>query len=59
MFIINLCKTLWPNDKIPAIPSGIGKTILAIPVIDKVIEFDVAPIKKILSSDSNILFRVL
>ena len=49
---------MWPNDKIQPIPSDIGKIIIAIPVIDKVIEFDVAPIITILSSDSNKLYRV-
>ena len=57
--MINLCNTLLPNDRIQAIPANIGKAIKPIPVIDKVIEVDVAPMITILSTDSNIVFRVL
>ena len=42
-----------------AIPADIGKIIKAIAVIDRVIEVDVAPIITIVSTDSNIVFRVL
>ena len=42
-----------------AIPSDIGKKIKPIAVIDRVIEVDVAPIIPIVSTDSNIVFRVL
>ncbi len=42
--MINLCNILLPNDKIQAIPAVIGRIIKPIPVIDKVIEVDVAPI---------------
>ena len=42
-----------------AIPSDIGKKIKPIAVIDRVIEIDVAPIITIVSTDSNIVFRVL
>ena len=42
-----------------AIPSDIGKIIKPIAVIDRVIEVDVAPIITIVSTDSNIVFRVL
>ena len=42
-----------------AIPSDIGKIIKLIAVIDRVIELDVAPIITILSTDSNVVFRVL
>ena len=59
LFMINLCNTLLPNDKVHAIPADIGKTIRPIPVIDKVIELDVAPVIIILSIDSNTVFRVL
>ena len=57
--MINLCNTLLPNDRVQAIPADIGKTINPIPVMDKVIEVDVAPMITILSTDSNILFTVL
>ena len=42
-----------------AIPADIGKIIKPIAVIDRVIEVDVAPIITIVSTDSNIVFRVL
>ena len=42
-----------------AIPADIGKTITLIPVIDRVIEVDVAPMIIILSTDSKTVFRVL
>ena len=42
-----------------AIPSDIGKIIKPIAVIDRVIEVDVAPIITIVSTDSNIVFKVL
>ena len=54
--MINLCNTLLPNDRVHAIPADIGKTSKPIPVTDKVIEVDVAPIITILSTDSNIVF---
>ena len=57
--MITLCNTLLPNDKVQAIPADIGKIIQPIPVIDRVIEVDVAPMITILSTDSNIVFRVL
>ena len=57
--MINLCNTLLPNDKPQAIPADIGNTIKPIPVIDRVIEVDVAAMITILSTDSNIVFRVL
>ena len=57
--MIILCKALIPNDKVHAIPADNGKTIKSIPVIDKVIEVDVAPMITIQSIDSNIVFRVL
>ena len=57
--MINLCNTLLPKDRVPAIPADIGKLIKPIPVIDRVIEVDVAPMITILSTDSNIVFRVL
>ena len=42
-----------------AIPADIGKIIKPIAAIDRVIEVDVAPIITIVSTDSNIVFRVL
>ena len=56
--MINLCNTLVPSDKRQVLPADIGKTIKAIPVIDVVIEVDVAPMKTIESTDFNIVFRV-
>ena len=41
--MINLCNTMLPKDRVQAIPANMGKTTKPIPVIDKVIEFDVAP----------------
>ena len=57
--MINLCNTLLPNDRVQTIPADTGRRIKPIPVIDKVIEVDVAPMITILSTDSNIVFRVL
>ena len=56
MFI--LCNILLPNDKADAVAADIDKIIKPIPVIDKLIEVDVAPIITIVSSDSNIVFGV-
>ena len=56
--MINLCNTLLPNDRVQAIPADIGKIIKPIPVIDRVIEVDVAPMITILSTDSNIVFKI-
>ena len=57
--MINLCNTLLDNDRVQAIPADIGRIIKPTPVTDKVIEVDVAPMITILSTDSNIVFRVL
>ena len=57
--MINLCNILLPKDRPQAIPADIGKIIKPTPVIDRVIEVDVAPKITILSTDSNIVFRVL
>ena len=57
--MINLCNTLLPNDKVQAIPADIGRIIKPKPVVDRVIEVDVAPMVTIESTDSNIVFRVL
>ena len=57
--MIILCNTLLPHDRVHAIPADIGKIIKPTPVIDRVIEVDVAPMITIESTDSNIVFRVL
>ena len=57
--MINLCNTLFVKDKVQAIPADFGKTIKPIPVIDRVIEVDVAPMKTNIPIDSSIAFRVL
>ena len=57
--MINSCNTLLPKDRPQAIPADIGRIIKPIPVIDSVIEVNVAPMITILSTDSNIVFRVL
>ena len=57
--MINLCNTLLPNDKPQATPADMGKLIIPIPVIDRVIDVDVAPMITMLSTDSNTVFRVL
>ena len=57
--MINLCNILLPNDRVQAIPADIGKIINPTPVIDRVIDVEVAPMITILSTDSNIVFRVL
>ena len=56
--MINSCNTLLPNDRVQAIPADIGKLFKPIPVFDRVIEVDVAPMITIESTDSNIVFRV-
>ena len=58
LFMIILCNTLLPKDRVQAIPADMGKTIKPIPAVDKVIEVDVAPMITIGSIDSNIVFRV-
>ena len=57
--MFNLCNTLLPNDRVQAKPADMGKTIKPIPVIDKLIEVDVAVIITILTTDSNTVFSVL
>ena len=57
--MINLCKILLPNDRVQAIPADIRKIIEPIPVIDRVVEVEVAPLITIESTDANILFRTL
>ena len=57
--MINLCIALLPNDKPQAIPADISKPINPIPVVDRVIEVDVAPIITIVSTDSKLVFSAL
>ena len=57
--MISLCNILLPNDRPQAIPADRGKTIKPIPVTDRVIDVEVAPMITILSTDSNTVFRVL
>ena len=52
------CNTLLLDDGAQAIPTDIVKIIKPIPVVDKVIEVDVAPIKPIVSTDLNMVFAV-
>ena len=56
--MVNLCNTLLPNDRVQASPADIVKTIKPVPVTDRVIEVNVAPMITILPTDSNIVFRV-
>ena len=55
--MIILYSTLLPQDKAHANPADTGKIFKPKPVVDKVIEVDVAAIITNLSTDSNILFR--
>ena len=57
--MINLCNTLLPSDKPQAIPADLGKIIKPIPVIDRVIDVEFAPMIMILSTDSNTVLKVL
>ena len=57
--MISLCNTLLLNDRVHAIPADISKILKPIPVVDKLIEVDVAPIITCVSTDSNFVFRVL
>ena len=58
LFMVYLCNTLLPNDKPHANPADIGNIIEPIPVIDRVINVDIAAMKTIESTDSNTVFRV-
>ena len=58
LFMINLCNSLLPNDRVQAIPADIGKIINPIPLIDRVIEVDVVAMITILSTDPNTVFKV-
>ena len=54
LFVIILCSTLLPSDRVHAIPADIGHVKWLIPKVDRLIEVDVAPIKPIVSTDANI-----
>ena len=58
-FMINLCNTLLPNDRVHGIPADINKIIKLIPAIDRATKVDVSPMITTLSIDSNIVLRVL
>ena len=49
---------MLPNDRVHVIPADFGRIIKPVPVIDTDIEVDVAPMIKILSTDSNTVFGV-
>ena len=57
--MIILCNTLLVTDKVHAIPADLGKKIKPTPVTGRVIEVDVAPMIKILSTASITVLRVL
>ena len=57
--MINLGNFLLPNERVQAIPADMGKINKPIPVINRIIEVDVAPMIIILSTDYNTVFRVL
>ena len=57
--MINFCDTLLPNDEPQAIPADIGRILKPKPVIDRVIEVEVAPMITMETSDSKTVFRVL
>ena len=56
--MIILCKTLLINGRVHAMPADIGKIIKPTPIIERDREVDVARIKRIVSTDSNIVFSV-
>ena len=49
---------MLPSNKAHAFSADNGKLIEGIPVIESVIEVDVAPIKTIVSTDSVFVFKV-
>ena len=56
--MIILCTIVLLSDKEQTIRADIGKMIKPIPVIDRIIEVDVAPMISIECTDSNIVFTV-
>ena len=59
LFMIISCNTLLTNDKVHTIPVDTVKIIKPIPITDKIIEVDVAPMITIVSTDSKIVLRVI
>ena len=57
--MIIFCNNLLPNNRTHGTPSDIGKVFKPIPVIERVIDVDVAPILSNVSTVSNIVIRVL
>ena len=57
--MIMLCTTLLPSYRAHAISADIVKVFKLLLGIYEVIEFDVAPIRAIVSSDSKFVFGVL
>ena len=57
--MINLCNILLPNDRVQAIPADIGKKTRPKPVIDRVIEVEVAPMITIEFTDSDIVCFII
>ena len=57
--MINLCISLLPKDRMHAIPANIGRIFKPKPVIDRVIQVEVAPMITIESTASNTVFSVL
>ena len=56
--MIKLCNIFLPSAKVKAIPADMGKIFEPIPVLDKVIEVDVAPTRTIVKTVFNIVCRV-
>ena len=59
IFIIILCNTLLPKDRVDEIPADIGKIIRPLTVIGRVIEVEVASMITIVSTGTSIVFRAL
>ena len=57
--MINLCNILLPKDRTQTIPANNGRTIKPTPVTDSVIDVEVVAMITILSTHSNIVFRIL
>ena len=55
--MINLWNILLPNAKAHTVPADIVKTIKPLRIIERLIEVEVAPIIKFVSTDSNIVFK--
>ena len=59
LFVIIFFNIFLPKNEAQAVPADNEKTINPTPVIDRVIEVDVAAIITTVSTVSNIVFRVL